>query len=518
MKRIIAALLILAICLSGCGKEKTLGFDITYGVSSFDPQLASTDPELTIAQNCFTGLFAEDENGSLVNALCESYSVSDDGLTYTFRVRKGCLWNDGETPITANDFVFALRRLFSPETAAPNRSDFYDIENAQKVASGESTEAMLGVMLIDEYTFMIKLEHANTMFLQLLTTAAAMPCNEEYFRSTKGKYGLSISYVLFNGTYYVRRINNSSYVLSPNEYSIFPNDAYKNIYLFVKEDPRANARERLLDETVDAAVISPEDISTLREKDFVIHTSQNTSWLMYFNLRNEFLANKNIRRAIAYSVDKSSIEDNLESTYSIADAYVPESVTLNGTVYRRSAGYSFSGFGFDPSFAQNLLADGMEELGLERAPAVTILTTEKFVRILGFFQKSVQDTLGIFVNLDVVTEDELAAALSSGEYDLALTSVTPQYNSPSAVLSLFTDKGNRTGYYSDSFAAAVAAASDANSFDDMAELYSVAEQMLLQDMPALPLFYETSYFAVSPKISGLDYSVFGGHISFRFCQ
>ena len=73
-------------------------------------------------------------------------------------------------------------------------------------------------------------------------------------------------------------------------------------------------------------------------------------------------------------------------------------------------------------------------------------------------------------------------------------------------------------WYAEAINAAVSEASHMSSYDDMAEGYSVAEQMLLQAMPALPLFYETSYFAVSKNISGLDYSVFGGHIVFRFCE
>lgn len=517
MKRLLALVAALIMLLSGCGEPTTLGFDINYGVRSFDPQLASTDSELIVIKNCFTGLFDKDENGMVINGLCDSYDISDDGLVYTFRVKKGCFWNDGETPVTANDFVFALKRLFQPATNAPSRSDFYDILNARRIANGEKEMVTLGVKLIDEYTLSITLESANPMFLDLLTTAAAMPCNEEYFESTKGRYGLSVHYVLFNGPYYVRRVNNASYVLSPNEQSIFPNDKYENIYLFVKDDPRLDAVARLRDNTVDAARLYPSDVAAL-EDEFTIRESENTTWVLAFNTKNEVLSSAKIRRAITYSVDKSLLDGRLEENYQIADAYVPPSVTINGKSYRRTVGRSFAGFGYDRKLAQTLLSEGMDELSMERMPTLTLICTENFVAPLGYVQKSIQDTLGIFINLSVVSEDELENAVSEGSYDIALASVTPQYDNPSAVFSIFNDKNSKTGYYSKKLVETVKSAANTYSYDEMAEIYSVAEQMLLQDMPALPMFYETSYFAVSKKISGLDYSVFGGHIVFRFCK
>lgn len=137
---------------------------------------------------------------------------------------------------------------------------------------------------------------------------------------------------------------------------------------------------------------------------------------------------------------------------------------------------------------------------------------------MGYLQKSVQDNLAVFINLIPVTADELSVRLASGDYDMAVISFTPQYDSPNAIFSIFSDQNNITGFSDAGINAAVSEASHMSSYDDMAEGYSVAEQMLLQAMPALPLFYETSYFAVSKNISGLDYSVFGGHIVFRFCE
>ncbi len=518
LKKICALVLALVLTLTGCSAPKTLGFDIPKGVDSFDPQLASSDPELIIVENCFQGLLDTDEEGKIIPGAAESWSVSEDGLMYTFHLRENLFWSDGETPVTADDFLFAFQRLFSPETSAPSRSDFFNIINSELLSEGKVTANMLGVVAVDEHTLVIALKNPDPLFPDLLTNAAAMPCNRKFFEETRGRYGLGLAYTMFNGAYYVRRINNYSYVLSPNEHSEIANPNYENVYLFVKDDPSADAVNRLLDETVDASVLKHGDDVILAEEGFDILESENTTWAMAFNTNNEVLKNNKIRRAIAYAIDKSLLAPKIDDNFRIADAYVPPSVSLHGENYRKMVGESFTGFEFDPDMASQLFKEGLSELGITKLSTLTIICTEEFIPAMGFVQKSVQDNLAVFINLIPVTEAELNEAVAKRNYDLALIPITPQYDNPGAVFSLFTDAQNITGFYHEAFSKAVTDATKQNSNEDMAQAFSVAEQMLLQAMPALPLFYETSYFAVSPKISGLNYSVYGGHITFRFCE
>ncbi len=518
LKKICFIVLVLIFVLGGCSAPKTLGFDIPRGVDSFDPQLASSDPELIIVENCFQGLLDKDEKGNIIPGAAESYTVSSDGLTYTFYIKKDLFWNDGETPVTADDFLFAFQRLFSKETSAPSRSDFFNIKHAEDVVNGLLDKELIGVKARDSHTLVFTLENPDPLFPDLLTNAAAMPCNRAFFEGTKGRYGLGLAYTMFNGAYYVRRINNYSYVLSPNEESEIANTKYENVYLFVKDDPSADSVNRLLEETVDAAVLKPEDRGILKKEGFDILESENTTWAMAFNTKDEVLKNHKIRRAIAYAIDKSLLASKIEDNFRLANAYIPPSVDLHGVNYRETVGESFAGFEFDPQMAAGLFREGLAELELTKVSSLTIICTEEFIPAMGFVQKSVQDNLAVFINLIPVTEDELNSAIASGNYDLALVPLTPQYDNPGAIFSLFTDSNNITGFYHEEFSKAVTAASKESDLEAMAESYSVAEQMLLQAMPALPLFYETSYFAVSPNISGLNYSVYGGHITFRFCE
>lgn len=103
--------------------------------------------------------------------------------------------------ITANDFVFALRRAAQPETECPLFSSIACIKNAVSVHNGKMSSDKLGVKAVNNYQLEITLASADDSFMQTLTTAVAMPCNEEFFNATKGRYGLSTEYTLFNGQF-----------------------------------------------------------------------------------------------------------------------------------------------------------------------------------------------------------------------------------------------------------------------------------------------------------------------------
>ena len=120
--RLIAAFLLLASLLSGC-VDQTAGqvfrFDILSEPTSIDPQTASSDEQYLVLLNTMEGLLKMDEAQNPIEAAAESYTVSAGGLTYTFLLREGMLWSDGETPVTAYDFQFAFQRLFDPQTQSP---------------------------------------------------------------------------------------------------------------------------------------------------------------------------------------------------------------------------------------------------------------------------------------------------------------------------------------------------------------------------------------------------------------
>ncbi len=575
---LLALLLALLPCLSACSTvNSTMGYDIRTALDTYDPQLAGDESALLIIENCFEGMLKKDSDGSIIGGAAKKWEVSEDGLVYTFTLRNDLLWSDGVTPLTADDFVFAFYRLFEKQTGAPLRSDFIAMLGAEEILYENADISRLGISAPDEHTVVIELAYPDALFPELLTTAAASPCNEAFFESTRGRYGQDLNYTLFNGPYYVRRENSSYYVLSPNTDYHDGGLFYQDIYVYVRNEEDYDPYTRLTEEKIDGAVADYADLSDLYDLGFRITGTEDTLWMLLFNEENEYFSSKNIRRAFAYAADKSQMEATLPGNLRIADAYVPGAVTIGGAGYREQAGDSFVGFGYDGAFARELMKDGLAELSKEKLPTLSILCPEEYLGVMGYLQKSLQENLSTFVNLIPTTEEDIAAAVSSGSYQIALVSLTPQYNNPAAILSNFVGTGETdasedataeaatsedatsedataedtmteddtaedatteddtteddtaeddttedatTEIDSDgwNFGAVLRDAANAKDFPESVGNYALAEEMLLQEMPALPLFYETSYFAGSGKISGLSYSPFGGHLRFEYCR
>ena len=214
--------------LSGCMDEV---FSIYLGVEempyNLDPQKCETYGELLAVRNCFKGLFKEDSNGNIIPDLAETHTVSDDKLTYTFKI-KDCEWKDG-TPITSDDFVFAVNRAKDPVTASPSAKSVDNIEYINQ---------------IDSKSFAIKLLKPDEDFLKLLTSAVFKPCNRTFFEKSGGKYGLSREYILTNGDYYIARWNERQIKLQLTENHKNRKTAPESVFITVSSTGK-NSVERI---------------------------------------------------------------------------------------------------------------------------------------------------------------------------------------------------------------------------------------------------------------------------------
>ena len=115
-RRLTALFLCCLVCLgllSGCGggNSGALNVSLPGSADNLDPLYSSSLFSDTVVMNCLEGLLVLQQDGSLANGCAESYTVSDDGLQYTFTLKEGLTWSDG-TPLTADDFVFTFERMF----------------------------------------------------------------------------------------------------------------------------------------------------------------------------------------------------------------------------------------------------------------------------------------------------------------------------------------------------------------------------------------------------------------------
>ena len=118
---------------------------------SLDPHKTSTVYEAHILRDLFEGLVMQDAKANLIPGAAESWTISDDGTVYTFKLRADGVWSDGN-PVTADDFVYSFQRLENPATAAEYASMLYVIKNAEEINTGKAKPEEIGVKAVDPTT------------------------------------------------------------------------------------------------------------------------------------------------------------------------------------------------------------------------------------------------------------------------------------------------------------------------------------------------------------------------------
>jgi oligopeptide transport system substrate-binding protein len=148
---------------------------------ALDPHKTTLQAQINIMRNLFEGLVVLDPKGNVAPGVAESWSVSEDGLSYRFKLRANAQWSNGD-PVTAGDFVFSFRRMEDPRTVAREAEVLYPIKNAEEVNTGKLDVTALGVAAPDERTVEITLKAPTPYFLRLLVMEQAMPVHEKTVR------------------------------------------------------------------------------------------------------------------------------------------------------------------------------------------------------------------------------------------------------------------------------------------------------------------------------------------------
>ena len=542
IKRITASLLcivLLVTVLAGCSNTAEI-LDFIYpfegNITSFDPQIASTSDEFLIAENCFEGLIRVLDDGTVQSGVAEKWSVSDDGLTYTFNLRKGTKWNvqseDPENPtkaqqllgldfnpdITAHDFVFALQRAVDAHTNSPLFSSVSNIVNANEIHSGKKAAGELGVKALDDYTLEIKLLSPDSSFLNTLSTSVAMPCNEEYFYATKGRYGLGLDYTIFNGQFYVNLILDTSYNLKKNKYYQGEHaTAVTDITLKIT-DENSDIPKNLKSGYYDCAYISGAQYETLNDKKISALPYSNKMWAFIFNKNKQIFTNKDLRQAVCLSISDADLEDY--KYLSKAQTFTPPSCTIGDKSASEAIGNTVVSQNTEKS--NELWKKGLNETGYSVAD-LTIIVTEDMENIAKQFVQGIQSSIGkitsygddkkisFSLKLNVLNEDDYNTAFSKGEYDIALYRFEAiNHNSVSFLNDIVN--GNYIGEI-DEVQNALKTAQTANS-DNMSNACRKCELAIMDDYSIMPVLFESSYYVQAEGVNGVQFHAGSGRVSF----
>lgn len=501
----IAMCLCAALSLYGCSKSASpFTFDIDSNPQNLDPQYATTASSRTILCNVFEGLMKLDDTGSPAVAAATDYTVNDAGTEYIFHLNQKAVWSNGE-PVTAADFRFAFLRLFTRGAVSPNAASFSCIKNAGAILQGAMSSDSLGVTAVDDYTLKIQLEYENPYFTELLCSPAALPCNQKFFETTKAKYGLSPSTLIYNGPYalsawndkQLELIHNSSYLNSKGT-----DNGISKVILHILAEGE-NRISRFTSKQADAALLDATQVKEIKNRGYNVSGSSNTVWMLVYNTKGIF-GNTQLRSSLSSCIDLTTLSIAADSGLSPAQGFVTPSVTLGQTPYRQLTGTILKTF--DPQGARSLMSAALAELKISKLPSITLLAPDfgSSVNVSSIIQ-GWQKELSTYINVSIMQETDILNAVRSGSFDVALVPYGADYNSPKSILSNFGSgtAQNYSGYSNGAYDGLLSAADASRSTTQLVDTYRSMENTLVSDCPASPLFYETKYLAYSGKVTGL---------------
>ncbi len=530
LKRIMSAALCCAILLSsGCfekdGSDGVIKYDIAYNPGSLDPQTASDDASALIINSMYTGLLRVNPDGSLGAGIAEDYIVSDDGLVYRFKLSSSYSWTDAngfESPCTARDFVYGFQRLFNPETRAPRAAEYYCIKNSEAISRGALTDlSRLGVEASGDYELTITLDYPNPRFPVLLTEAPAMPCNEEYFIASQGRYGLAGETTPSNGAFYLKAWDYDPYTITDNNHLILRRNAkyseVKKVYpsglnFFIEGDE--DFADDFLAGTISCIAVNDSQ-RELFEGEYIVQEYDAITVGLLLNTKFELFRNAEFRRALACLADREKLGETAEG-YSPAYAIVPGEVTLLDKSYREFAGEKMTAE-YSVSDAQEHYQNALPQLDTSLFSGARIIMQEDKAAqaMISALMQEWQREFGFYCVVETLSEDEYNARLAARDYEIAVRDLSGSINSPAAYLQSFTKGGgNYSGYNSAEANQLISRAERAADLSESAELYAQAEQIILDDAAVIPLYYKNEYFYINEDYADIYYNPFNKTIDF----
>lgn len=526
MKKMIIALLCCAMTLlplAGCRSEasskgKIVRYDIPGGITSLDPQFATDAWARMIIANTGEGLLTRGADGALEPGAAESWELSTDQKTLTFKLRDGARWEDG-SPVTAHDFVFAFRRLFAAGSPSPFAEDYIAIENAAEILAGTRGAAGLGVTAKGEKTLEIRLLHPSPYFPELLAETPAIPCNEEFFNGSRGRYGFDKASVNSNGPFQLERWDNESVIqLRPNpEYGSGNPVSSAGVNLYITdEDPAA----RLQSGTSDAAAVSYTDAEKLNGQDFSVSYFESTVWCIVFNQSSATWGNPLLRQGLSHTIEQELLRENLPKKLTPTVLFVPPTATLAGGSYRETV--TATPLEFDPEQGRRLFDMGLSALGRDKIYDDMLYVPDSADHLLamGMVQQSWQKHLSAYITVEPASDQEIETRLATGDYGMLLLPISSATPPGNKLLSIFaSDSGdNRFNYRSALYDGFLETASVAENFDDAAAACARAESLLLQDAVIIPVYVETTAFAIASDMRGLLPTAYPARLNFKYAE
>lgn len=549
---LVLVMIMIASVITGCttlkGEDKGAIIDmyITTELFNFDPQASVTDDAmLKINSMIYEGLTTINQKGKWEKALMKDYEIEKDknGEFSILVYLNSTCWSDGRT-VQAADFVYSWKRLLDANNKNEAASLLYEIKNAYDIKMGDASIDDLGVAAVDTYTLQIEFETKVDLdqFFENCSSIALVPLREDVIsRYGEEEWAAKSTYIVTNGPFAPKgmtahktlRIERSGYYYLDKEKNE-PLDKYVIPYRLLIDYTIGDAEDQLKAfEEGKLFYIDELPLSARADyKDEATVTDMMTTHTYFFNTANELFADANVRKALSMAIDRDEIV-SIVTFAKAATGYIPYKVfdSKTGTSFREVGGDILSTTA-DVAGAKKLLADAGVNGG---SFTLTVKDNEVDVAIAEYVA-DVWEDLGFDVtvkalgakrsqNDEEIYIDQFQLAYDAGEFDVIAIDMnmlsTDAFSALSQFAVPFSGGGvdmysetydlytHVTGYTSDAYDAIIEKAFAEKDRAKRASILHEAEQMLLADMPVIPLVFLQDAYLVHDDISGMKNTYYG---------
>ncbi|MBF6625525.1 peptide ABC transporter substrate-binding protein [Aerococcaceae bacterium zg-BR9] len=491
-------------------------------LATLDSAVYNDTPSSDMIGQVFEGLYRVSTGTEVELGQAESVDISEDGLVYTFKLREGLKWSNGE-PVTAADFEYSYQRLVDPNGL--NSSSSVEIfKNAAAIRKGEKELSELGVKALDDLTLEITLEYPAPYLPKLLTGSRFMPVSKAFVEEKGEAYGTSVDNIVTNGPFTI-----SNWSGTELEWTLAKNKQYwdvENVYLdevLVSVVKETGTAADLYDAgELDYAILSDQFVSQYQGAEDFNTIPRATLGYIMFNDTREATRNAALRRAISQAFDKelyatSVIQDGSKA----ANGFVPTGFDVNekGSDYRDEAGqilpYNLEKAKADWEQAKKEL--GVEKLSLE----LLVSDVDLSGRTAEYLQAQIQENLpGLTLTIRSVPLQNRLEFQRKREYDFYYGTWAPDYqDAMNFVEQLQTDGGINFAEYSNEKVDKLinqARNEYANDPAKRREALIAAEKIMVEEDAVVSALYQVSTsFLLSQDVKNFEIMPFGRTINLR---
>lgn len=488
---------------------------------TLDPNVAQDSASIQVLTSVQRPLlwFTQDLELTTDGGLAESYEVSEDAQTLTFTLKEGITYSNGD-PIIADDFVYSWKRTLDPRSAAPysyvladivGAGDVLDMAGADPAPSDEDIEAALdnvGVSAPDDSTFVVELGRAASYFLYVTTIWVTVPVQQTWVEIGED-FTEAENYVASGPFKMESWSHDEEIVLTPNEnwvgeaplleqivikYGSDPDGFYRqylNEEVHLAAVPGANAEQVRADEELNAQAITGDVLCT-----YYLGFDQDPE-----DGDSSPVENDALRHAISQAVDREGlIETVRQGIGRPADSFIPVGMP----------GHQDYGFGleYDLDAAQANLETALQELNLDSAADINLTlgvnAGSGHEPIMEFIQANLQEDLGINVTIEAQEWSVYLQTLAENPQDMYRLGWCTDYPHPNNWLyDVWSCDTARGGYCNEDMDELLAEAQVTAELSDQLPLYEEAQTMLVEDAPAVWVYWYGRFTLVKPFVEGL---------------